>query len=77
MPMTLEQIEKEVVLLPEDERVLLVDFLSNTLITPDKELDRIWGEESERRSKAVKDGSLETFSTEEVFAEARKKIAVK
>jgi putative addiction module component (TIGR02574 family) len=45
----------------------LVEGLIQSLDEPDKKLDEIWAEESEKRLKAYRDGKLTRASMEELF----------
>jgi putative addiction module component (TIGR02574 family) len=55
--------------LKPEERFTLVEGLLNSLDEPDKKLDEIWAEESERRLKAYRDGKLEGIPIEVIFKE--------
>lgn len=49
------------------ERFLIVEGLLKSLDQPDRTVDEIWAEESERRLKAYRNGSLEGIPIEEIF----------
>ena len=56
---------------PQD-RVLLVELLLETLHDePAADVEAAWAEEIRRRVDAYERGEVETYSAEEVFAEAR------
>ena len=55
--------------LKPEERLSLVEGLIQSLNEPDKRLDEIWAEESERRLKAYREGKLEGIPMEEIFKE--------
>lgn len=55
--------------LKPEERLTLVEGLIQSLDEPDKRLDEIWVEESERRLKAYREGKLEGIPMEEIFKE--------
>lgn len=55
--------------LKPEERLSLVKGLIQSLDEPDKRLDAIWAEESERRLKAYREGKLEGIPMEEIFKE--------
>ena len=55
--------------LKPEERLSLVEGLIQSLDEPDKRLDEIWAEESERRLKAYREGKLEGIPMEEIFKE--------
>jgi putative addiction module component (TIGR02574 family) len=57
---------------PED-RVRLVELLLDTLQEePAADVEAAWAEEIRRRVEAYERGEVETYSAEEVFAEARR-----
>ena len=53
--------------LKPEERLTLVEGLIQSLDEPDRKLDEIWAEESERRLKAYREGKLEGIPMEEIF----------
>lgn len=59
----------EAMKLKPEERLTLVEGLIQSLDEPDKRLDEIWAEESERRLKAYREGKLEGIPMEEIFKE--------
>ncbi|SFF25514.1 addiction module protein, partial [Nitrosomonas sp. Nm166] len=63
---TKELLDAAMKLKPE-ERLTLVEGLIQSLDEPDKRLDEIWAEESERRLKAYREGKLEGIPLEEIF----------
>lgn len=59
----------EAMKLKPEERFTLVEGLIKSLDEPDKELDEIWAEESEKRLKAYREGKLEGIPMEDIFKE--------
>lgn len=59
----------EAIKLKPEERFTLVEGLIKSLDEPDKKLDEIWAEESEKRLKAYRKGALEGIPMEEIFQE--------
>lgn len=59
----------EAMKLKPEERLTLVEGLIQSLDEPDKRLDEIWAEESERRLNAYREGKLEGIPMEEIFKE--------
>ncbi len=59
----------EAIKLKPEERFSLVEGLIKSLDEPNKKLDEIWAEESERRLKAYREGKLEGVPMEEIFKE--------
>ena len=55
--------------LKHEERLTLVEGLIQSLDEPDRKLDEIWAEESEKRLKAYREGKLEGIPMEEIFKE--------
>ena len=53
--------------LPPEERFIIVEGLLKSLDMPDPNLDRIWGDEAERRLKAYREKRLSILPLEEVF----------
>ena len=65
---TAKDILKEAIQLEPTEKAKLVDQLITSLDKPDKELDKLWAEESESRLDAYKQGKLKAVSLEEVLS---------
>jgi len=59
----------EALKLKPEERFTLVEGLIASLDQPDKKLDEIWTEESEKRLKAYREGKMEGIPMEEIFKE--------
>jgi putative addiction module component (TIGR02574 family) len=67
----IELVERGRSLSPQ-ERELLVELLLATLVEPaEPEIEGAWNREIKRRIEAHKRGESETFSLEDVLAEAR------
>jgi len=65
---------EEALLLPREDRAELVDQLLQSLNTPtQKEIDRLWAEESERRVRDYENGKVESLNGEMVIKEIRDK----
>ena len=76
MPMTVEQIEAEVLKLPEQAQVELLGRLMRSLaetaaIAPD--VAEAWAQEAIRRDEEMESGAVAGIPAEEVFAELRSK----
>ncbi len=66
------KLEKEVLILPSNERLALIDKLIASLNLPTQpEIDKLWEKEAEQRIKELNSGRVEELSGEEVFAEMR------
>ena len=71
--MTLTLIQDEARDLPTEEKVRLIDFLWNSLSSPEiKARELAWADESERRIQAFDSGSLTARDASEVFSDLKK-----
>ena len=61
------EIIKEAINLKPQEKYLIIESLILSLNEPDKDIEKIWIEESQKRLDEYKDGNLKTLSFEEVF----------
>ena len=69
-----KKIIDEVLLLPTDTRVSLVEQLLTSLNLPTQpEVDRLWAEEAERRIAQVEKREVKLVSGKKVFSTIRKK----
>ena len=76
MPMTVEQIEAEVLKLPEQARVELLGRLMRSLTETsvmEPDVTEAWAQEAIRRDEEMESGSVTGIPAEEVFAELRSK----
>lgn len=64
--MNSKAILKEALHLHPDERLQLVEYLVNSLDKPDKEVEKAWSDEAEKRLKAYKQGKVKTYDLREV-----------
>nr|MBF0222739.1 addiction module protein [Desulfobulbaceae bacterium] len=55
--------------LKPEERFIVVEGLLKSLDKPDKELDKVWAEEAEKRLIAYREGKLGGIPMEEIFRE--------
>ena len=75
MAKTIEDIENEIRSLSVDDRMhLLRDLIADLDGGMDKDVEKAWLEEAERRYKEVKEGNVELIPAEEVFARARARL---
>ena len=65
-------IVSQIEIMPDIEKLQLVDIILKQLDRPDPEIDGIWAEEAKSRWKAYKEGKLKTVSYEEVMGKYRK-----
>jgi len=74
MPTTNDRIIDEALSLPSNIRLSLVERLLTSLNLPiDKEINRLWAEEAERRVSQIEGGKAKVVPGEEVFAKIRAK----
>lgn len=65
----------QVLSLPCEDRIYLVDRLLESLNAPSREeIDRLWAEEAERRIDELDSGKVEAIPGEQVFAEIRGRL---
>lgn len=74
MPVVAKKIVNEVLLLPTDARVSLVEQLLTSLNLPTQpEIDRLWAKEAERRIAQIEKGEKKLVPGRKVFSNIRKK----
>ena len=61
------EIIQEAINLKPQEKYLIIESLVLSLNEPDKDIEKIWIEESQKRLEEYKKGNLKTLSFEEVF----------
>ena len=64
-----QKILQEALLLPPDQRTILIDQLVASLTQIDSPLDQLWTEEAQRRLDAYHAGQKQSFPAEQVFEE--------
>jgi len=64
--MDTKSILKEALQLRPAERLQLIEKLTQSLDKPDKEIEKIWAEESEKRYQALKKGKVDTIPLDEI-----------
>ncbi len=62
-----KDILKEALNLEPAEKFIIVEGLLKSLDEPDSEMDKIWGDEAERRLEAYREGKLKGIPLEEIF----------
>jgi len=74
MPTIAKKIIDDVLLLPIDARISLVEQLLTSLNLPTQpEVDRLWAKEAERRIAQIETSKVKLISGEKVFSDIRKK----
>ncbi len=61
------EIIQEAINLKPQEKYLIIESLILSLNEPDKDIEKIWIEESQKRLDEYKNGNLKTLSFEEVL----------
>ncbi len=61
----------EAISLPLEIRTKLVEKLLSSLNPSQKEIDKLWGKEAERRVEEIKSGKVKTIPGERVFKKLR------
>jgi putative addiction module component (TIGR02574 family) len=75
MARTIEDIESEIRTLSADDRMhLLRDLIADLDGAIDKDVEKAWLDEAERRHRELKEGTVEPVPAEEVFARARARL---
>ncbi len=74
MATTVEKICDEALFLPADARIGLIERLLASLNLPTQaDIDRLWGDEAERRISEIDRGDVKLISGEQVFEKIRRK----
>ena len=74
MPIVAKKVIDEVLQLPADARVSLVEQLLTSLNLPTQpEVDRFWAKEAERRIAQIDKGKVKLLPGAKVFSDLRKK----
>ncbi len=70
------KVEQEVLLLPSDERLALIDKLIISLNLPTQaDIDKLWAKEAEKRIKELDESKVQGIPGEEVFSELRSNLS--
>lgn len=65
-------VKEEIQAMTPLEKIHLVDDILLSLDMPNKEIDKIWAEEAEKRVKAYDEGKIKAIPEKEVFAKYEK-----
>lgn len=74
MPPSLKQMEEQARALSPDDRAKLAQTILKSLHTPIAEVEAAWAAEIEKRVAAFDRGEMQSYPTEDVFAEARRLV---
>jgi putative addiction module component (TIGR02574 family) len=69
-----EELMSEAVSLPLDIRLQLVERLLQSLHPTDKDIDRLWAAEAERRVEEIESGTVKPVPGDEVFKKIRHRL---
>ena len=70
------KVEHEVLLLPSNERLALIDKLIVSLNLPTQsDVDKLWAKEAERRIKELDKGEAQGIPGAQVFSEIRSSLS--
>ena len=72
--MNTKELIDEVVSLPVEKRVLVVDSLLQSLNQPESEIDKKWNEVAQKRLMEMRSGKIESIPGEQVFKKIWKKF---
>jgi RNA polymerase-interacting CarD/CdnL/TRCF family regulator len=72
--MNTKELIDEVVSLPVEKRVLVVDSLLQSLNQPESEIDKKWNEIAQKRLMEMRSGEVKSISGEQVFKKNWEKI---
>jgi len=76
MAIALNKVFDEVLSLPADARVGLIEKIIESLNLPTRpEIDKLWAEEAEKRIKQIDQGEVDLIPGEDVFSKIRNKYA--
>ena len=62
-----DKLASEIQVLPDDEKLRLLDAILTDLDKPDPEIDRVWAEEARKRWAAYRAGRIPAVSYEEIM----------
>jgi putative addiction module component (TIGR02574 family) len=72
--MNTKQLIDEAVLLPVEERALVVDSLLRSLNQPESEVDKHWTQEAQKRLTELRTGCVKAIPGDDVFAQVWKRF---
>ena len=73
--MNTKDLIQEVMSLPVEDRLIVVDSLLRSLNTPESEIDKKWAEVAKHRLKELHSGDAKSIPGEEVFKKIWKKYS--
>ena len=65
----------EAISLPIEIRMQLVEKLLRSLNPTQKEIDKLWAKEAEKRVEEIRSGKVKTISGEKVFKKIRNRLS--
>ncbi|MDD5600113.1 MAG: addiction module protein [Victivallaceae bacterium] len=77
MSLSLTQIEHEVDLLPSEDQQTLLSHLERRFALSSSELDKVWGEEAQKRFKSYKAGKSKAYPADKVIKDLKSELAAR
>jgi len=72
--MNTKELIKQAILLPVEDRALMVDSLLRSLNQPESEIDKKWSDVAKKRLHELRSGSVTPVPGDEVFRKIRKRF---
>ena len=65
--MNTKSVFEEALQLRPADRLLLIEMLTKSLNKPDENIEKVWGEEAEKRYRALEEGRLKTIGIKDII----------
>lgn len=72
--MNTRELIEQAILLPVEDRALMIDSLLRSLNQPESEIDKKWSEVARKRLNELRSGSVAPVPGDEVFEKKRKRF---
>jgi len=72
--MNTRELIEQAILLPVEDRALMIDSLLRSLNQPESEIDKKWSEVARKRLNELRSGSVAPIPGDEVFKKIRKRF---
>jgi hypothetical protein len=73
--MKTKELIAEIILLPVEERAMVIDSLLKSLNLPESEIDKKWAEVAKRHLEQLRSGEIRSIPGEEVFQRIRDRFS--
>jgi Putative addiction module component len=67
-----KEMKQKVAEMPDNEKLVLLNYILELLDRPDPEVDKAWVKEVQRREKEMKTGKVKALTMDEVFGKYKK-----